>query len=363
VLSLVVGVRRGRGHQQGAGTRGHDAASPPDRRLLELLLLLLNAGRPLSRAEIFDAIPAYRTGNPAAGERKFERDKKDLRELGVPLADVVGQVQAYAVEREAFELPPLDLDDEERAALVLAAEAVRGAEGLAYRDLVDEALRKLTFERPGGASGDLPPHLAVALPARGRGLGVRRTLTTLTRAIEGHKRVTMTYARPEGGSTHREVDPYAVVYRSGDWLLVGYCHLRRAPRTFRVDRIRGLRLAPRPGTPDFEIPPDWDLTAFLRRSPWVFQAGSSQVVDVVLDVGPDRAWMADEEFGPDVRREALGDGWVRVRFRSGNPEYVVTRVLDAAGHLRLREPRDLRERIRSEAEAVAAHYSSEGGAP
>ena len=56
-----------------------------DQRILELLLLLLDAGRPLSRSEIFEAIPGYRTGNPPPGERKFERDKKELRELGVPL--------------------------------------------------------------------------------------------------------------------------------------------------------------------------------------------------------------------------------------------------------------------------------------
>jgi proteasome accessory factor B len=57
----------------------------PDERILSLLMLLLEARGPVSRAEIFQRIDSYRTKDPAAGERKFERDKKELRALGVPI--------------------------------------------------------------------------------------------------------------------------------------------------------------------------------------------------------------------------------------------------------------------------------------
>ena len=332
---------------------GRGQAAAPDQRMLQLLLLLLNAGRPVSRAEIFAAIPGYRTAKPAAGERKFERDKKDLRDIGVALEETEPDSNVYRIDPRGFALPPVKLDEEERAALMLAAEVARGAQGLPYRELIDEALRKLSFSRPLGA-GDRPAGLAVAEPARKRARGQRRLVEDLTRAAEARKRVRLTYVSDGGELTARSIDPYAVVHRAAEWLVVGYCHLRKAQRTFRVDRIRSMGAVTRPGTPDFDPPGDFSLARYLRRSPWVFQAGVSGVVDVVLDIGPDRAWMADEDFGEPASREPLADGCVRVRFRSGNPEYVVTRVLDGAGHLRLVAPDELRLRVLDICERAAA---------
>lgn len=335
-------------------------APAPDRRLLELLLLLLDAGRPLSRDEIFDAIPAYRTAKPAAGERKFERDKKDLREIGLPLVEGNDEGPGYSIDRELYELPAVEIDDEERAALVLAAEAVRSASGLAYRDLVEDALTKLTFERGPGAGGARPAHLAVDLAPRRSTAGMRKRIEQLTAAAEARKRVAIRYEQRDGKSSERSVDPYALIYRAGDWLLLAHCHLRNAPRTFRVDRIRNTRVAGRPGSPDFDRPDDVTLGRLLARSPWAFAAGASAVVDVVLDIGPERGWIADEDFGEGTRREPLADGWTRVHFRSGNPDYILIRVLDGAGHVRLVAPAALRARLTAIAREMSARHARQG---
>lgn len=82
---------------------------------------------------------------------------------------------------------------------------------------------------------------------------------------------------------------------------------------------------------------------------------------MTLAIGPERAWMSDEDFGTDAVRETLADedgggSWVRVTFRSGNPDYIVTRVLDAAGYVRVLAPAELRERVRTAATAVAELY-------
>jgi proteasome accessory factor B len=186
--------------------------------------------------------------------------------------------------------------------------------------------------------------------------------------VEARKRVTLTYQSSGGDATEREVDPYGLVYSGGDWQLVGHCHLRAAPRTFRVDRIEQLRVAGKPGTPDFDRPAGWNLSTYVQRSPWVFLAGASGTMEVTLDIGPDRAWMAGEDFGAEAVRETLspepgGEPWTRVKFRSGNPNYIVTRVLDAVGNLRVVSPRRLRERIRAAATAVAGLYGTPGAAP
>lgn len=131
-------------------------------------MLLLDAEGPVARAEIFQRIPAYRTAKPATGDRKFERDKDELRVLGVSLVQereaVDGKEEAaYLVSRRSYGMRAVELDDEERIALILAAEARRGSDGLVYRELVDDALRKLTFD-----SGKPPPpgQLAISMPTR-----------------------------------------------------------------------------------------------------------------------------------------------------------------------------------------------------
>ena len=332
----------------------------PDERILSLLMLLLEARGPVARAEIFQRIDSYRTKDPAAGERKFERDKKDLRALGVPIIQDEDDENLYCVRQRDYELRPVHLDDEERVALILAAEALRGTEGLVYGELVDDALRKLSFDTGRSHRAFTPANLGIALPTRGHSPLLRRTMEALTRAIEIRKRVTITYRAPGGDATVRAVDPYAVIYSGGNWQMVGHCHLREQPRTFRVDRIASVKLAARPGTPDFQRPENWNLATYVQLSPWVFQAGDTQAaVDVVLDIGPERAWMADEDFGPGSTREPAaaaepgGEPWTRVRFRSGNVGYIITRVLDAAGNLRIVEPPALRARLREIAAAIA----------
>lgn len=345
------------------------ADRPADERILSLLMLLLDAEGPVSRAEIFQRIPAYRTAKAAAGERKFERDKDELRALGVPLVQeqesVDGKEEAtYRVSQRSYAMRPVQLDDEERVALILAAEALRGSEGLVYRELVDDALRKLTFD---SGKPRMPAQVAISLPTRAEGKRMRKNLETISTAVAARKRLTLTY-ESGGRTSERTVNPYAAVYVGGNWQLVGHCHLRGLPRTFRVDRIRRVELAPRPGTPDFERPANFSVHTYVQRSPWVFQAGESELaMDVVLDIGPERAWMADEDFGAAATKECLavdvagGEGWTRVRFRSGNPGYIVTRVLDAAGHLHVVAPADLRSRVAEIAEHLADANSEGGG--
>jgi predicted DNA-binding transcriptional regulator YafY len=195
-------------------------------------------------------------------------------------------------------------------------------------------------------------------------------MEALVAAIEGRKRVTITYRGLAGESTVREVDPYAVVYSGGSWQLIGHCHLREKPRTFRVDRIAKVKVAPKPGTPDFKRPENWKLSTYVQRSPWVFQAGDTQTAfDVVLDIGPERVWMADEDFGPGSSCEPIAaaesgcEGWTRVCFRSGNAGYIITRVLDAAGHMRIVGPPELRARLREIAASIASANQTEEVAP
>jgi hypothetical protein len=184
---------------------------------------------------------------------------------------------------------------------------------------------------------------------------------TIEAATRYRKRLTLTYQSAATGMvSRRELDPYALVYREGAWLVVGWCHLRQEVRTFRIDRIRDAQMAPRPKSPDFERPADFDVKAYAQRSPWTFTTESIEEVQLALT--PDAAEVANEDFGLTAVKRTEGDR-ILVQFDCGNYEFATTRVLAAKGAIRLVRGDQLRVRILDELDAIAAHYDTEAGEP
>jgi proteasome accessory factor B len=163
------------------------------------------------------------------------------------------------------------------------------------------------------------------------------------------------------GNEPREVDPYGLVYRQGAWLLVGLCHRAQAIRRFRVDRILKLAVAPKPRTPDFEVPKNFSLHEQGAISPWRFER--EPPLSAQLWVSADTPWVVDEDFGPSQRRKAEHHGkpGTVIEFDCRNPDYVVSRVLSAAGSLCLLSPQVLRQRISDAASTLARRNAEHGG--
>lgn len=228
----------------------------------------------MSWSELRETFPAdYDQGSTEAAERKFERDKAELLELGIPLSYVTGDddTQAgYVVERSAYYLPEAGLTPEELAVLCAAGSAALASGAFPARHDLAHALRKMGVWSDGEVAA---PKVRVELGAVQGGPELSATLEALWAAISGRKSVKLTYASPKRGSVtapvERKVDPYGVALRRGIWSLVGYCHLRQGVRTFHVHRIRTFTVNPsRPKTPDFEAPKDFDLDQYVARYPW-----------------------------------------------------------------------------------------------
>src|SRR5688572_6319357 len=231
----------------GDAKKQDDAAARGDRskRLLDLVMILLRARSPVTYRDIREQFLAYQTANAEAGLRAFERDKADLLELGVPIRYITPEEDdsledgGYVIDLKRFRMPEVRLTADEVSALVLAASVARAMPGGAYPKIVDLALKKLAFDLP-----DLPDTPTVfPRPAAGPSVLVHfpekrvplrpghsepgEIYATLESATRLRKRVTMTYqAAATGTTTRRDVDPYALVYREGAWLAVGWCHLR-----------------------------------------------------------------------------------------------------------------------------------------
>lgn len=320
----------------------------PDRleRLLNLLATLIDAERPLSREELLGTIPGYGRSKEGA-RRSFERDKDLLRALGVPLvtepldpmrADQVG----YRVPRELYELPDPGLDEAELAALRLAAAAVH-LEGEWTSAAVTQALRKLG----GAVSAGTGPKTAI----EARLATYPVSLEVASRVFEGllqRQRLSFTY-----GDLTRQVDPWRLSVKRGRWYLTAFDHLRVAPRSFRLDRIR-------PPVELLEPPGAFEPPASLPGGPlpaWVVGEAPPVVVEVRFD--PEHARRALAELGPSAQATTSPDGDVVVRVEVSDLGAFRSFVLGYLEHAEVLSPPAFRQMVIAWLEDIAGPEGAE----
>ena len=346
------------------------------KRLLDLVMLLMRSMIPVSFRDIREQFSAYQTRNPEAGLRAFERDKADLLELGVPVRYVTPEDDeavdegGYVIDLKKFRLPEMHLTTEEVSALVLAGSVARAVPGSSYANVVDLALKKLAFDMP--EQPDTPmsfpplesqvsrkePILVHFSPQAGE-KALSDKFSSLEGATRNKKRVTLHYRSASNGfSQSREVHPYGLVYREGNWLLVGYCLLREDVRSFRLDRIEQLTVAPKPKSPDFERPADFDMRAYANRSPWTFQSESAEIVE--LRIKENSSHIAKEDFGPGAEIAEEKDGSTVVRFSTGNIDFAVSRILSAKGGIEVRSGSKLKSALENELKSIMEMYPEIG---
>jgi predicted DNA-binding transcriptional regulator YafY len=196
--------------------------SQPER-MINLLALLVQRTQPLTLKQIRQELVNQYPDGDSAARAAFERDKAQLRALGIPMdmvtlgGDKAGE-GAYTVDRRQFEIGDLGLNDAERSALQMAVATVRI--GASHGD---EALWKLGGER------------ALDRPSTSVNIQMDdRQLPALAAGVVEHRTLKFLYK-----SQQRQVDPYGLLSRGGFWYIVGFDHLRNAQRVFRVDRIEG----------------------------------------------------------------------------------------------------------------------------
>lgn len=247
-------------------------------RLLNLTAVLLETRRPLSAEEICRRVDGY----PPAGtafRRTFERDKDDLRVLGVPLQvkrieNSDPPIDGYLIDPDDYYLPDPGLSGEELAALRLALMVVK-IEGSGD----DEALWKLG----GGGEGQLE-----STPAEIANLPTDPALVPLFDAVTSAKQCTFAYR-----SEARLVDPWRLDFQRGRWYLTGFDHTRNGKRSFRLDRIEGeVTVSDQAVT----VQHSDELTG-VSAKPW--ELGDTPVVMAKLKVDRGRAESAARQLGID----------------------------------------------------------------
>lgn len=225
----------------------------PTTRVLAVLELLQTHGR-LSGAEMARRLQV--------DGRTLRRYIAMLEQIGIPITSERGRHGGYALVA-GFKLPPMMFTEDEALALSLGLLAARHLGLAEAAPAVASAQAKLARIMPDGLKqrvSALDETVRLDLAA-GRQAADNQALVVLSAAAQQGRRVRLRY-RANGVDTARDVDPYGLAYYLGGWYAVGWCHLRGAIRTFRLDRI--VDAAPAPGR--FARPADFDALAHLRQS-------------------------------------------------------------------------------------------------
>ncbi|HZY03353.1 MAG TPA: WYL domain-containing protein [Anaeromyxobacteraceae bacterium] len=319
-------------------------------RLMRLAAWLSARREPATREEIYQAFPEDYAGKAAAREKKWNRDKRDLNRLGIPVVflEEAGEAGAYLVEPTACTLPRLEFPPAEAAVLWTAGWAAMRAGDHPLRDDLEAALRKLAV-----GAGGLPPR-AAALEADALALErarAREWVTALAEAVERRRRLRLVYQKPGGPVTTREVDVYGYAWRRGSWIFVGWCHLREAMRLFLLERVRSLRPAPAGKGPDYRIPADFDIRAWSRQEPWEYLVHEPR--EAAIRFRGSLARIASQLL-PAARFQAEPGGGRQARLTVRNLRGLVRQALAWGPEAELLEPAEGRAMAREILDGLAA---------
>jgi predicted DNA-binding transcriptional regulator YafY len=300
-------------------------------RLLNLVICLLHTRRFLSVQEIRDAVPGYDSGSEEAFRRMFERDKEELRDLGIPLetgTDVAAHDDeiGYRIARRDYELPPISLEPDEAAALGLAARLWQSAPLAGATGSALLKLRAAGVDAPETA-GALEPRVGSAEPA------FEACLAAVT---EGRPLRFDYRASGRPAPEQRQIEPWGVVWWHGRWYVVGHDGARDDVRVFRLSRIVGdAEPTGEPGT--VKVPADTDLRALVAR-----MAGEEPRATATARV---RAGAAHALRREAVSSEADTAGWDRLQLGYSDPERFAERVAGYGADVVVLEPPEAREAV------------------
>jgi len=358
-------------------------------RLLDLVAYLLGRRMPVTVEEILERVPAY-TRALAEGDdramastrRMFERDKDELRALGIPLESTdmwinygSEKLEAYRIKHTNFYLPYLRLlsdggssgqvsqraqadevefTDPEASIALDALRRVADQPAFPFAAEARSAFRKLAF--------DLDPQLFPGEPVLWIDPpGVDELLArvrALSEALIARKRVGFRYHGIHRGETsQRQVRGYGLFF-SRDWYLIGHDEDRDALRMFRVARMESVSANPKaPKTPDYEVPDSFRLRDHINRDAWELAPEAEPMIADVLFRFP--ASLLAEQEGRGELVERLADGATVRRFSISQVDAFLRWVLSLEGEARILAPEELVSAMRQLSSRVAAIYSGE----
>ena len=319
---------------------------------MNLIFLLLASTRFLTKAQIRDAISNYAEAtSDQSFDRMFERDKEELRELGIHVEvgshdPLFGDEQGYRIPRDAAELDDIELSREEAAVVGLATQVWQHSGLAAGSSTALVKLKSVGVDVDTSVLRMPEPRLSTAEPA------FDAVWDATTRRVP----IAFDYTRPGGTTSRRRLQPWGIVSWRDRWYVAGHDLDREATRLFRVSRISGdVATDGEPGS--YEIPEGTDLRVVART---LFPPDRDE--PAVLRVRTGR--------GQSLRRSAEQivadrDGFDQVTLRYGSTWDLAGEIASYGPDVVVRSPTDLRDaviaRLRQAASGRLAAVGEPGG--
>ena len=262
-----------------------------------------------------------------------------LEEMGIPVLAERGRAGGYALVA-GFKLPPMMFSEDEALALSVGLLAAQGLGLERAAPAIAGAQAKLERTMPAGlrqrvrAIGEtVQLDLRRAAGATGNAF-----LPDLSVAARAGRRVRLDYADASGQTSMRALDPYGLAYHDGCWYAVGWCHLRDAVRSFRLDRIRALA----PLDESFARPQGFDALAWLVRA--VATLPRAWTVEVLLKTTLETA---QAQFFDTIGVFEQAEDGVVMHNQSDDIDWFARQLASAPFGFEIRRPAQLREAVRA----------------
>ncbi len=329
-------------------------------RQLSLISFLMAERRPVSALEIRQDVEGYaQMTSDEAFNRRFYADRAELSSLGIELkieksSEGSFEAETYTLPPENFYLPAIEFSDKELGALRTALVLLDGE--FAYAEPLRLALQQLSWGKPSPLSAPEHQSVRLAMTASGGGRDLSQRLSKIETAIFRRKTILFDYyTMGRDAEERRKVDPYHLLFRGGQFYLVGHAHERGAVRVFRLSRIRNKVGYSSKAEHDFQRPDDFDPRAYATRADW--QLGDPR--------GTARIWLSDRiewlvrrHVGEDVGTIEQADDGVIFETAYGDSRQLVAWVLGLGPRARILEPAELVEEAEERVRLVAERHSS-----
>ena len=305
-------------------------------RLINLTIALLATKRYLTKSEIFRTVEGYE-GSAETKERMFERDKDDLRSLGISIDvgsfdPLFNDEAGYRIKSENYQLNLGEITPTEISLLSLAADAWQGA---ALADAAQNAILKLSSIGVPADPIDIPglsPKLSNS----------SKDLETITGAIGTSDFLVFDYLSTDLLAEERTIIPIALSNRAGFWYVSGIDHDVQEVRTFRFDRVIGSITVKKNKDP-FEFPSEFELGHIDSTSTTI-----SAIIDVRKGKGHALRSLA-------TSLKDLGE-WDQIRVPIFSIEYLTAQILWHGEDVFVHEPSDLRNNVVDQLQALLINH-------
>ena len=330
-------------------------------RQLSLISFLMAERRPVSALEIKQDVEGYSQMNDEAFARRFYADRAELEALGIQLkvdkpAEGYYEAENYSLPPENFYLPAIEFTSKELGALRAALSLLDGE--FAYAEPLRLALQQLSWGKASPLDAPEERSVALAVTASPGGRELSQRLSKLETAIFRRKTIVFEYYTiGRDAQETRKVDPYHLLYRGGQFYLIGHAHERGDIRVFRVSRIRGKVGYASKAEHDFARPEEFDPRVYADRTDWQLgdPAGTARIwLSERID------WLALRHFGDAGRVTPAeeGDGVVFETDYSDSRQ-IVSWVLGLGPRARIIDPPELVAEVEERVALMVERHTGE----